>query len=129
MPAAVHDPMRRGDVFASRPQFEHLADVHDERVGWCIGGDPLAVAGPHFETGYVTGVQQGDDVRVLVGVNPHCVARRRLGRVVQQGHVGERGGVPACEHVGVDAEPVGVRRHDRSGRPVACSPVLVHHGL
>ena len=32
-----------------------------------IGGDPLAVAGPHFETGYVTGVQQGDDVRVLVG--------------------------------------------------------------
>ena len=37
VPAAVHDPMRRGDVFASRPQFEHLADVHDERVGWCIG--------------------------------------------------------------------------------------------
>ena len=62
-------------------------------------------------------------------MNPHCVARRRLGRVVQQGHVGERGGVPACEHVGVDAEPVGVRRHDRSGRPVAGSPVLVDHGL
>ena len=67
---AAHDPMRRGEVIASRAQLYHLAEVDNDGVWLGRRVDPLAGAVFYLQTADV--VLEEETEVAAVGVRPHA---------------------------------------------------------